>query len=64
MCMSIFEYLSLHMGACGGQIWESDPIELEIQVVVNQMTLVLGTKLWSSGRLALLSIEPPLNCFF
>ena len=47
MCMPVCGYVHIHADSCGGQKRASEPLELELQVVVS-----LSTKFWSSGRAA------------
>lgn len=52
----------MHVGAKGGQKRASEPLELDLQVVVSLLMLVLGTKLRSSVRQQVpLIISPALT---
>lgn len=58
MCMSVGRYVSMSAGAPAGQERVSDLLELELYVVGNHLIQVLGTELWSSGRVSSNLISP------
>jgi hypothetical protein len=55
--MHMTVYVHMHSDACRSQKKVLDPLELELQTVVNSWKWVLGTELKSSGRTA-----SALNC--
>jgi len=58
LCMSLCDYTHVSAGTHRGQKRASDPLALEIQVVVSFLTWGLGTKLRFSARLVC-----TLNCW-
>ena len=46
MCVCIYVYAHVTVDACGGHKRELDPLELDLQEVVDSLVWVLGNKFW------------------
>lgn len=68
MCISVYGYVHISIGTCGGQRdWK--PLELELQAVVSHPDLVLGNTHRFSARVICILyqgaiISPSYLCFF